>query len=75
LINYVLNDIVQNIFILGKSGVGKTRLAKEMAMFVIMRNIFPNGVYYLDFMKSKNMKNVNKIFQKRGLLKLLIQNN
>jgi len=46
-----------------------------MAIFVIMRNFFPNGVYYLDFKKIKNIKDLEKLFRKYGLLKLLIQTN
>ena len=67
MINFVLNDEINNIFIFGKTGVGKTRLVKEVAMFLIMRKIFPNGVYYIDFMSVKSGGDLNDLFRSHGL--------
>jgi len=62
---------IKNIFILGKNGIGKTRLVKEMCMFITRRKIFLNGVYYLDFTDVINVKDIKNIFYKSGLVKLM----
>jgi len=44
--------------------VGKTRLIKEMAMYVSLRKYFPNGVFYFDFTNVNNRKDINQLFSK-----------
>ena len=54
LITFVLNDKINKIYLVGQHGIGKTRLSHELARFLTDRQIFSDGVHYLDFEKTKN---------------------
>jgi Cdc6-like AAA superfamily ATPase len=48
------------IFIEGNSGIGKSAVAKFLAHLLFDRNIFPDGVFYLNL---KDCQNIESFFQ------------
>jgi 2-phosphoglycerate kinase len=48
LLKQISNPDIKIINIYGESGVGKTRLVKEIARYINLRKIITNGVYFLD---------------------------
>jgi len=55
----------------GAEGIGKTRLVHELARYITMRDMFNNGVYYLDFNNAYNHSDIDAIFRSIGIEYLL----
>lgn len=59
-----MNEVIEHILleepsgfmkILGDQGVGKTRFVLEIAYYLVQRNAFPDGVFYVPLRKLKSM--------------------
>ena len=55
----------------GLLGTGKTRLVTELSRYLTIRNTFPDGVFYIDFLKAKTIKDMNSLFLEIGFEKLV----
>lgn len=51
----------------GSKGIGKTRLAQEVALFMNQRGATPDGVFLLDFQNVTHQQHINKLYQTNGL--------
>ena len=49
LVKYILDLDINTVNVHGIEGIGKTHIANELAKYMIVRDIFNGGVYYLDF--------------------------
>ena len=67
----ILNPLTKTVNLHGVEGVGKTRIVDEIAQFMITRDTFPDGVYFLDFKNAANHKNIDHIFKNAGIEYLL----
>ena len=54
LIEATLNPNIHRIEICGNYGLGKTRLSYELVFFLTQRNIFLNGIYYINLKNAEN---------------------
>ena len=54
-------DEMRMICINGEIGSGKTRMVAELARYLVIRNTFPDGVYYMNFLKADTLKDINDV--------------
>lgn len=70
-INQLLDKSTKYLSIVGDYGVGKTKFVQEIAKFIIQRQMFKDGIYYLDFSHVSKQNHIDTLFQRTGLDYLL----
>ena len=55
----ILNPSIGVVNIFGIEGIGKTHISHELAKYMIARDRFKSGVYYLDFKNVINHKDID----------------
>ena len=50
---------IRMVCINGQVGSGKTRMVTELSRYLAIRKTFKDGVYYIDFLKAKTLKDMN----------------
>ena len=63
---------IRLVCINGAYGTGKTRIVVELARYLVIHNIFKNGVYNINFLKAQTLKDVDNVLRNVGFEKLFM---
>jgi ABC-type multidrug transport system fused ATPase/permease subunit len=58
----LINNKNRFISVIGNSGIGKSTLIRELVRFIHFRNIFKDGVIYLDIRSCEKMLKIFEVF-------------